>query len=528
MVKMLLCCAAGMSTSILVRMLREEAESRGLDCKIGATSTTKVAEYIPKADVLLIAPHVAFEEARLRRIAEECGTRVVLIDWDAYSSQQAGAILDSALDGVGGTTHGKTEEGVREMDAVTTFIEKRIAPAAGRLGANVFVNIIKDGLTATIALLIIGSVSTLLANLPVEALASLIAPLSPMLNAISACTTGLLALLVVGAIGFYGAGHLDIDRMPAVVTSIAAFAITQYGEESGVNIEGLGTTGLFTAMVVGLTVVYTLHFFESRNIGIKLPDSVPPAVAGSFSSLIPASLLMVAWGLVSIVLGLDVNAVMTTVLTPVTSVINTPWGYGLYHLLCGLVFWCGINSAVIMNVAMPFTIANGAANEVAVAAGQAPLFPATYGLDTMIWAGGTGATIGLAILMAFRAKSQQMRSIGKMSLGPAIFNINEPVIFGTPICYNGLFLIPFVLLPGVLAFASYALMDAGVIAMGITSMVPWTLPPVVCAFLMSGGAVSTTIWGVLIVVISLVVYYPFFRIADNQAYRQEQAGEAGE
>lgn len=143
----------------------------------------------------------------------------------------------------------------------------------------------------------------------------------------------------------------------------------------------------------------------------------------------------------------------------------------------------------------------------------------------MMWAGGTGATIGLVILMAFFAKSKQMKEIGKMSLGPGIFNINEPIIFGTPICFNGLFLIPFVLLPGVLAFTTYILMSTGIIQMGVVSMVPWTLPPVVCAFLMSGGAISTTIWGVCIVIISLLVYYPFFKIADKQALEEELKAE---
>lgn len=526
MIKILLCCATGMSTSILVRQLRQVAEERGIECRIGATSATKAGEYIPKVDVLLIAPHSAFDEPRLRGIAERSGTKVVLIDRQDYSAEAADVILTKALCQM---DEPRNQEGEREdMDGITRFIEQKIAPVAGRIGANPIINIIKDALMATMALLIIGSMATLFANLPVEALANAIAPIDPLLNGISACTTGLLALYAAAAMGFYGSSHLGSDKVPAVLTSVAAFALTQYSDEAGINVEGLGTMGLFTAMVVSLSVVYVLHYFEANNIGIKLPDSVPPAVAGSFSSLIPATLLMVCWGVASVVFGLDFNAIMTTILTPVTAFINTPWGYGLYHLLCGLVFWCGINSAVIMNVALPFVMANGAANEAAIAAGQAPLFPATYGLDTMIWGGGTGVTIGLAILMAFFAKSQQMKSIGKMALGPALFNINEPIIFGTPICYNGLFLLPFVLLPGILAFVSYVLMDTGIIAMGITSMVPWTLPPVICAFFMSGGAISTTIWGACIVIISLVVYYPFFRIADKQALAQEQAESAGE
>lgn len=190
-------------------------------------------------------------------------------------------------------------------------------------------------------------------------------------------------------------------------------------------------------------------------------------------------------------------------------------------MLCGFVFFCGINSAVVCNVALPFILANGAANEAAVAAGQAPIFAATYGVDTMIWGGGTGVTIGLVLLMTFVAKSKFFKTLGRMSFGPGIFNINEPVIFGTPICFNPIFFIPFVILPGVLATSTVLLMEAGIVAMPTIGMVPWTLPPILIGFFMTGGAISTTIWAALVVVISVVVYYPFFKMADKQQYEKE-------
>lgn len=208
-------------------------------------------------------------------------------------------------------------------------------------------------------------------------------------------------------------------------------------------------------------------------------------------------------------------------MSPVSSLIASPWGYGIYHMLCGLVFFCGINSAVVCNVAYPFIVANGAANEAAVLAGNAPIFATTYGTDTMIWAGGTGATIGLVLLMTFIAKSKYFKTLGRMSVGPGIFNINEPVIFGAPIAFNPIFFIPFVFLPGLLATSTVLLMEAGIIAMPTIGMVPWTLPPGLIGFFMTGGAISTTVWSILIVVITIAVYYPFFRVADKQQYEKE-------
>ena len=520
MIKIRLCCSTGMSSSILVKKMREEAKRLEIEAKIGATDVTSARKYISKVDYILVAPQMYFWIKQFRSLARTSGTKVFVIGREDYGKLDGESILRKTLN-----QKESFELEEEDMGKITSFIQDKITPLAAKLGANVYIEVIRDAMTSAMALLIIGSIATLLANIPIDFLANILAPLNPFFNAISSCTTGILALFVAGAMGYYGAVVLGGDSIPAMLTSLAAFAITQYTEEGGINVAGFSSSGLFTAIVVGLTTVMVLKFFKEKNIGIKMPDGVPPAVANSFSSLFPAAIIMVFWGAVSVIFGLNFNTVMQTVMTPITAVLNTPFGYALYHMLCGLVFWCGINSAVICDVAYPFILANGAANEAAIAAGRAPIYAATYGTDTMMWAGGTGATIGLMILMAFFAKSKQMKEIGKMSIGPGIFNINEPVIFGTPICFNGLFLLPFVLLPGVLAFTTYILMDTGIIAMGAVSMVPWTLPPIVCAFFMSGGAISTTVWGVCIVIISILVYYPFFKIADKQALEEEKKSE---
>jgi Phosphotransferase system cellobiose-specific component IIC len=252
-----------------------------------------------------------------------------------------------------------------------------------------------------------------------------------------------------------------------------------------------------------------------------MPDGVPPAVSDSFSSLIPASVVFIIFGVIAVVLGFNLNTFMSTLMSPVSNLLKTPWGYALYHSLMGLVFFCGINSAVVCDVAYPFLLANGIANEKAIRAGGAAIYGATYGTDVLIWAGGTGATIGLMILMSFVAKSKYFKTLGRMSIGPGIFNINEPIIFGTPICFNPIFLFPFVVLPGILAGSTILLMETGIIAMPTVSMVPWTTPPILIGFLMTSGALSTTIWSVLVIVISVIVYYPFFRVADKQQYEKE-------
>lgn len=513
----LLCCSAGMSSSILVKNMRKAASDRGWgDVKIASVSSTQVEQYIAKADVLLLAPQQIHQLEQLEALGQSYQIPVLMIGREEYGNMDGEIVLDHVQHLI--STYQREEI---KMDKISQFIERHLMPVAVKVGSNRVLTIIRNTMCASMALLIVGSISILLSNFPYEPVANFMAPAAPFFDAIYNCTTGVMGLFTAAAMAYYASNSYGTDVFPSIVTSVAAFLLTQYSVEEGINVGGLGTSGLLSAMFVAFCTVKILHIFKAKNLVIKMPEGVPEAVSASFSSLIPAALIMVIFASVSVIFGFNINTFISTMLMPVSHMLNNPFGYALYHMLCGLAFFCGINSAVICDIAFPFIIANGTANEAAFAAGQAVLNPATYGTDTLVWAGGTGATIGLVFLMSFIGKSKYFKTLGRMSVGPAIFNINEPVIFGTPICFNPMFLIPFILLPGVIAFTTFQLMASGIIGMPIVGMVPWTCPPILVGFLMSGGSISTTLWAFLVVVISLVVYYPFFKIADKQQYEKE-------
>lgn len=520
----LLCCCAGMSSSILVKNMRRAAITRGLeDVKIASVSAMQVVQYIQKADVLLVAPQQIHELEHLKDLGETYHVPVLMIGREEYGTMSGEIVLDHVLQMISVMNREEVK-----MDRVSQFIEKRLMPIAVKVGSNRILTIIRNTMCASMALLIVGSISILLSSFPYEPVAEFMAPAAPFFDAIYNCTTGVMGLFTAAAMAYYASNEYKTDVFPSIVTSVAAFLLTQYTVEEGINIGGLGTSGLLSAMFVAFCTVKILHIFKAKNLVIKMPEGVPEAVSASFSSLIPAALIMMIFASVSVLFGFNINTFISTLLSPISHMLNNPFGYALYHMLCGLAFFCGINSAVVCDIAFPFIIANGTANEAAFAAGEAVLNPATYGTDTLVWAGGTGATIGLVFLMSFIGKSKYFKTLGRMSVGPAIFNINEPVIFGTPICFNPLFLLPFILLPGVIAFTTYQLMASGIIGMPIVGMVPWTTPPVLIGFLMSGGNVGTTIWALLVVIISLLVYYPFFKIADKQQYEKELHDDAEE
>lgn len=407
------------------------------------------------------------------------------------------------------------------MDHFSLFIERHLSPLMAKVGSNRILTIIRDSMTSLMVVLIIGSIAVLLANIPYEPVANFLLPITPFCNAISAVTTGMMGILSAGCIAYFASISYKTDILPNIIVATSVFLITQYDIEAGLNFDGLGSQGLVTAIIIGFVTVKCSQFFKEREIGLKMPDGVPPAVSASFQALIPATLSFIIFGTLTFIFGFNLNEIIAYLLSPIANIINTPLGYTLYHMLCGFAFFCGINSAVVIGIVLPFLMQNSAANELAITAGEQIPFVATYSTDSVIWAGGTGATIGLILLMSFVAKSQYFKTLGRLSGGPGIFNINEPIIFGTPICFNPVFFIPFVIFPGIIAFSTYTLMTTGIIGMPMIGMAPWTLPPVIISFVMTGGNIPATIWNIIIVILSVIVYYPFFHIADKQQYKKE-------
>ncbi|MFT8878185.1 MAG: PTS transporter subunit EIIC [Oenococcus sp.] len=136
---------------------------------------------------------------------------------------------------------------------------------------------------------------------------------------------------------------------------------------------------------------------------------------------------------------------------------------------------------------------------------------------------GSGMTLGLVIFMSFFARSAQMKSIGKLSLVPGAFNINEPTLFGLPIVLNPLLALPFILMPALSMCATYVLIQIHVLPYLTGVMVPWTTPPIISGFLVGGWQMA--IWQAIVIAASFFVYFPFARRYDKILYQQEQAKE---
>lgn len=161
-------------------------------------------------------------------------------------------------------------------------------------------------------------------------------------------------------------------------------------------------------------------------------------------------------------------------------------------------------------------------NRVAFQDGQAvPNIFTQQFFDIFIYVGGSGATLALVVAMILRAKSQQMKQLGRLAVGPGFFNINEPITFGMPIVMNPLMIVPFILTPLIMVLTTYISMETGLVAKPAGIAVPWTMPPIIGGYLAAGGKISGAALQLVNFVLAFVIYYPFFRIWDKQKLAEE-------
>lgn len=417
------------------------------------------------------------------------------------------------------------------MTPLTPWLNRYLVPALTTLSENTYLSAIRAGMVAVVPLTIIGSLFMVAAYLPVGGWDKWVAPWLDLLQIPVTATFGLLSVFVCFAIGYELARLLGQE--PAVSAAMAALVFLliqiQPGEQKLI-MENLGSKGLFTAILIALVVVRMQKFFADRNWVIRLPASVPRVVQDSFLSLVPMATLVLAFWAVRFGVGLDINRGVQQALSPLVFALNTLPGILAYALCVTLLWSVGINGDNAMDALVaPVFLQYLAANVEAMTAGQPLPYVTAYGFFTVfVNVGGTGATLGLALVL-LNSREPGYRQVSRLSLPTQVFQINEPIFFGIPIVLNPVFMVPYVLNALCLTAATYLLMDWGLIRKPFVN-VPWTTPPVLGHYLVTGGDWRAAVWGVLSIGLAMLVYYPFARLAERQrlqAMTRSLAGAAG-
>ncbi len=420
------------------------------------------------------------------------------------------------------------------LKRVTEFLNRHLVPALTVLSENTYLSAIRAGMVSVVPLTIIGGLFMVIAEFPVAAWTDFIAPWHQLLEYPFKATFGLLAVFVSFAIGYDLGARFKLDPLSSASIATLVFLLLQLqlvpGDEPSIvlDMDGLGSGGLFTAIVVALICVRVQKFFTDRNLVIKLPESVPAVVYESFLSLIPMCVLvLVFWG-IRFGLGVDINHQVQLLFKPLVFALNTLPGILVYAFCVTLLWSVGINGDNAMDaVVAPVFLAGLMANAEAMSAGQ-PLtnITALGFFTTFVNVGGTGATLALALVM-INSKEPGFRKVSRLSLPTQIFQINEPIFFGFPIVLNPIFMMPYILNALILTTITYLLMDWGIIQKPFVN-VPWTTPPIIGHYLVSGGDWKAAVWGVISIVLAMAVYYPFAKVAERQRLKAEAEGKAHE
>ena len=402
------------------------------------------------------------------------------------------------------------------------FLNTHVAPALATLSANIYLSAVRAGMVAVVPLTIIGGLFMIVAYLPVAGWDARIAPYLPLLQVPVTATFGLLAVVACFSIAYELGKHLKQEAVVSASMATVTFLMLQIDvTDQTFRMDGLGSKGLFTAILIALISVRVQKLFADRNLVIKLPASVPAVVYDSFLSLTPLFFLILVFWLIRYVAGLDINSLVQTVFKPLVFALNTLPGILVYAFLVTMLWSVGINGDNAVDaIVAPIFLQYLAANVAAVTAGEPLPYVTAYGFfTTFANVGGTGATIALALVL-WNSKDPGFRKISRLSLPTQIFQINEPIFFGLPIVLNPVFMIPYVLNALILTTGTYLLMDWHVIHKPFVS-IPWTTPPIIGHYLVSGGDWRAAVWGALSIAIAMMVYFPFAKAAERQRVRTE-------
>ncbi|MBR0417695.1 MAG: PTS sugar transporter subunit IIC [Erysipelotrichaceae bacterium] len=421
------------------------------------------------------------------------------------------------------------------------WFEEKFIPVATRIANSRILCALRDGIVMAMPLMIIGSLFIIISDFPSDAYQSFMAGMfgegwgdKLVWSTVFPATMSIISLIASFGVAKSLVESYGYKGDPAGVMAIAAYLIvTTFDSDMwGWNADYLGTSYLFSALVISLLAGYVYKFVLDRDLVIKLPESVPPAISGSFTALIPGLIIVVLALIVKFIFaktpyGDFSTAILTVVGTPLTKA-GTSLGGVIATTLVEQILWSfGIHgSNVVSSIMGPIWSNAQMANLSAYQAGQAiPYAVTTSFVENFLWIGGSGATLPLVIWLCVFAKSKIGKQVGRLSLAPGIFNINEPVVFGMPVVLNPFLMIPYICAPLVIAIFTYITMSMNIFPKPCGISINWTIPYFLCGYLTTGGKIGGFILQVINFFIAFVIWWPFVRAWDKEQLKKENGEE---
>lgn len=425
------------------------------------------------------------------------------------------------------------------MKKFVAFMEKYFIPVAAKIGGEPHLAAIRDGFIGIIPIIMAGAFAILLNNLSIPGYQWLMESIfgagwKDFGGYVWNGSYAIMSLLVTFSIAYNLAKSRKKDGLAAGLTAVGSLIIL-FGTLSKTT-SFLGPDGLLLAIVVALvTGDLMCLMLNNPKLVFKMPEGVPPAVAKSFASLFPTIIT------IGIVAGFqEVCTIFCTtnlpqlifiaIQAPLQGVVGSLWGALALVFVIQMLWFFGLHGSnmmlpIINGVLLPLTIANMHLVEI----GQKPIYIINdQFLNSFVFFGGAGATLCLIIAIFIvnrnrRKKSEVQLAISKIAGVPGIFNINEPLIFGLPICLDTVYLIPFVLVPLVNVVVAYFSMASHLVPL-VQLEVTWTLPPII------SGALATNSWqgailSLILMIVDILIYIPFVIVAADRDYNVQHSAQ---
>ncbi|MGL5614638.1 MAG: PTS sugar transporter subunit IIC [Sarcina sp.] len=427
------------------------------------------------------------------------------------------------------------------MQKFIDFMEKYFVPVAAKIGAEKHLGAIRDGFIAIIPIIMAGAFAILINNLAIPGYQPLMTKIfgehwKTFGGAVWNGSYALMSLLVAFTIAYNLTKSRGKDGLAGALVSVAVFII--FIGDLGKGTQFLGTNGLLLAIVVALIVADLMAvMLGNPKLVFKMPEGVPPAVARSFASLFPSIIILGVSGLLQAIYQNFVHTslpqlVLNVIQLPLQGIVSSLPGVLVLIFVIQMLWFFGLHGSnmmlpIVNGILLPLTIKNMHL----VAQGKAPVYIVNdQFLNSYVFLGGAGATICLIIAIFIvnktrKRKSEVQLTLAKLAAAPGVFNINEPIIFGLPICLDAVYLIPFVCIPLLNAVIAYFALATHLVPL-VQLEVTWTMPPILSGWLASNSWTGAVL-SIILLAIDILLYIPFVVVAaDRDVKAQDAAIEA--
>lgn len=408
------------------------------------------------------------------------------------------------------------------------FNDEVLMVFAKKIATNRYLASIKDGFIFAMPFLMVGSFILLLTNLPFRDQEiflyskwydELMTNYRTQMLRPYFVSMGLTSFFVVYATGSSLARSYDMNKTSGALLSIFSFfLLCAPADGQNMLVTFADARGLFAGILSTIFTIELYRFMKNKKLVITLHESVPPNIMKSFEALLPTIALIAIFTPINIwfdKMGTSFPQIIEGFFKPLIVASDSLFAVLLILLVIHLLWFIGLHGAnIVIGIISPFMLANLQSNINAAESGVEVSKVFVQGFfDQFAHIGGAGATLGLAIAMIF-SKSSHIKSIGKLSIIPGIFNINEPILFGAPVVMNPILGIPFILVPLINGTIAWFMIKVN-IAEKIVTMVPWTTPAPLAAFLASGLSPLNFLLSVSLILLSIILYYPFVKIYEK-------------